>query len=42
VLVAVIIYTRLLVHLVYGNLACGVEEGGESSGRCFHGVVDLV
>ena len=35
-------YTRLLVHLVDGDLAGGVEEGGDSSDRCFHGVVDLV
>jgi hypothetical protein len=30
-------YIRLLIHLVVG-----VEEGGESSGRCSHGVVDLI
>jgi hypothetical protein len=35
-------YSRLLVHLVSGNLAGGVEECGDSSGRRFHGVVDLV
>ena len=35
-------YTRLLVHLVGGDLAGGVEKDGDSSDRCFHGVVDLV
>jgi hypothetical protein len=35
-------YSRLLVHLVGGDLAGSVEEGGDSSGRRFHGVVDLV
>jgi hypothetical protein len=35
-------YTCLLVHLVGGDLASGVKEGGDSSGRRFHGVVDLV
>ena len=35
-------YTRLLVHLVGGDLAGGVEEGGDSSDRRFNGVVDLV
>jgi hypothetical protein len=34
-------YSRLL-HLVSGDFIGGVEEGGESSGRCFHGEVDLV
>jgi hypothetical protein len=35
-------YSRLLIHPVSGVLADGVEEGGDSSGRRFHGVVDLV
>jgi hypothetical protein len=35
-------YSRLLVHLVGGNLADSVEEGGDSSCRRFYGVVDLV
>ena len=35
-------YTRLLVHLVGGDLAGGVEEGGDSPGRRFHAVVDLI
>jgi hypothetical protein len=34
-------YTRLLVHLVGDELAGGVAEGGDSSSRRFHGVVDL-
>jgi hypothetical protein len=33
---------RLLVHLVDGDLAGGAEEGGDSCGRCFHGMMDLV
>jgi hypothetical protein len=35
-------YTTLLVHLVSGDRADGFEEGGHSSCRYFHGVVDLV
>jgi hypothetical protein len=35
-------YASLLVHLVGGDLASGVEERGDSSGRRFRGVVDLV
>jgi hypothetical protein len=35
-------YSRLLVHPVGDVLAGGVEEGGDSSGRRFHGLVDLV
>jgi hypothetical protein len=35
-------YFHLLIHLVDGNFARGDEEGGESSGRSSHGVVDLV
>jgi hypothetical protein len=35
-------YSHLLVHLVGGNLIGGVEEGEDSSGRRFHGVVDLI
>jgi hypothetical protein len=35
-------YTRLLIHLVEGDLAGGIKEGGDSAGRRFHGVVDLV
>jgi hypothetical protein len=35
-------YTRLLVHLVGGDLAGGTKEGRKSSGRFSHGVVDLV
>jgi hypothetical protein len=33
---------RLLVHLIGGNLAGGIEKGGEWSGRCSLEVVDLV
>jgi hypothetical protein len=32
----------ILVYLVGGDLAGGFEECGDSSSRCFHGVVDLV
>jgi hypothetical protein len=35
-------YIRVLFHLVGDNLIGSVEEGGYSSGHCFHGVVDLV
>jgi hypothetical protein len=35
-------YSRILVHPIGDVLAGGVEEGGVSSGRHFHGVVDLV
>jgi hypothetical protein len=35
-------YSRLHVHLVGYDLAGGIEEGGDSSGLRFHGVVDLV
>ena len=34
-------YSRLLVHLVDGDFAGGVEDGEKSSGRCSRGVVDL-
>jgi hypothetical protein len=34
-------YSSLLVHLIGGNLAGGIEEGEDSSSRRFH-VVDLV
>jgi hypothetical protein len=34
-------YSRLLVHLGGGNLTGDVEDGRDSSGCCFHGVVDL-
>jgi hypothetical protein len=33
-------YTCLFVHLVGDVLAGGVEEGGDSPGQSFHGVVD--
>jgi hypothetical protein len=35
-------YSCLLIHLVGAVHAGGVEEGRDSSGCCFHGVVDLV
>jgi hypothetical protein len=35
-------YTHLLVHLIDNGIAGGVEEGRDSSGRCFPGVVDLI
>jgi hypothetical protein len=35
-------FSRLLVHLIGGDLACGVEEGRKSSCRCSHGVMDFV
>jgi hypothetical protein len=35
-------YTRLLVLLIGNNLVDGVEEDGDSSGRRFHGVMNLV
>jgi hypothetical protein len=35
-------YTRVLFHLIGGNLIGGVEEGGDSFGHRFHGGVDLV
>jgi hypothetical protein len=35
-------YFRLLVYLVSDVLAGGVEEGGDSSGCRFYGVVNLV
>jgi hypothetical protein len=34
-------YTHLLFYLVGDDLAGGVEEGGDSSGRHFHVVVNL-
>jgi hypothetical protein len=37
----IIMYTCLFVHLICGVLAGGLEEGGDSSGQSFHGVVDL-
>jgi hypothetical protein len=35
-------YSRLLVNLVGGELASGVDEGGDSSGHHCHGMVDLI
>jgi hypothetical protein len=35
-------YTHLLVHLGDDNLVGGVKKGGESSGCCSHGLVDLI
>jgi hypothetical protein len=35
-------YSSLLVHLIGGDLADDVEEGGDSFDRRFHEVVDLV
>jgi hypothetical protein len=35
-------YSVLLIHLIGGDLAGSVEEGGDSSGRRFHEVVELV
>jgi hypothetical protein len=35
-------YTRLLIHLVGGDLTGGVKDGGDSSGSRFTGVVDVV
>jgi hypothetical protein len=35
-------YTHLLIHLVGGELAGSVEEGGDSSSRRFPEMVDLV
>jgi hypothetical protein len=35
-------YTPLLVHLVIGDLADGVEDGDKSSSCSSHRVVDLV
>jgi hypothetical protein len=35
-------YFCLLVHLVGDDLAGSIEEGRDSSGRLFHGVMDLV
>jgi hypothetical protein len=35
-------YIRRLVHLVGGDLVGDIEEGGDSSGHRFYGVVDLV
>jgi hypothetical protein len=35
-------YTCLLIHLVSGDLVSIIEEGGKSSVRYSHGVVDLV
>jgi hypothetical protein len=34
-------YSRLRIHLVGSDLVGIIEEGGELSYRCFHGVVDL-
>jgi hypothetical protein len=34
--------TGLIIHLVGGDLAGGVEEGGESSDCFSHGVVDFI
>jgi hypothetical protein len=36
------LYTRLLIHIIDNDLVDDFEEGGESSGSCFYGVVDLV
>jgi hypothetical protein len=35
-------YSRPLIHPVGDVLAGGIEEGGDSSGRRFYGVVDLI
>jgi hypothetical protein len=35
-------YSRLIILPVGSVLAGGVEEGGYSSSRHFHGVVDLI
>jgi hypothetical protein len=35
-------YTCFLIHLVGGDLAGGIEEGGDSFGRRFHRVDGLV
>jgi hypothetical protein len=35
-------YTCLLVYLVGDDLVTFIEEGGESSVPCSHGVVDLI
>jgi hypothetical protein len=35
-------YFCLLIQLVGGDLAGGIEESGDSSGHHFYGVVDLV
>jgi hypothetical protein len=35
-------YSHLLIHPIGGVFAGAVEEDGDSSGRCFHRVVDLV
>jgi hypothetical protein len=37
-----ITHCRLLIHLVGGDLIGGVEEAGDSSGRRFHEVVELI
>jgi hypothetical protein len=43
VAMAVLCGTRIrYFRLVGGDLAGSIEEGGDSSGRLFHGVVDLV
>jgi hypothetical protein len=38
----IIRYSRLLVHLIGGDHAGSVEDGGDLSDRRFHEVVDLV
>jgi hypothetical protein len=35
-------FPRLLIHLVSGDLADGIDEGGESYDRCSLEAVDLV
>ena len=35
-------FPRLVVHPVGSDITGGIEEGGESSGHCSQGVVDLV
>jgi hypothetical protein len=36
------VYFCVLFHLVGGDLTVGIEEGGKSSGRNTHGVLNLV
>jgi hypothetical protein len=38
----IIRYSRLLIHLIGGDLAGSVEDGGDLSDCRFHEVVDLV
>jgi hypothetical protein len=34
--------TRLLIHLASNDLVGGLDEGGKSSSRCSHRVVDFI